>query len=233
MKSYLNSLGLAAIGLALSLAATPARAVTVSIDSAAPASWLAFMTVKDLGGNFQFNGGWGVADATATFAGSGSGSTITLGVNSIGDPNPYWYLPSGGPGSVGNKIMEAAVYVEDASLVGQTVNFSGTILQNTFTSAHTSIAFIRDFAPDFSSFVEATTVLTSGTFNLSLATDPTPGRHVQYGFLTTGVNVWITDAAAAGSITIGSASAVPEPSSYAAIGGLAALAFVGLRRRRA
>lgn len=231
MKSYLNPLGLAAIGLALSIAATPARAVNVTVDSGA--TWLAFMNVKELNNTPVFGSSWGVADATATFSGSGSGSTITLGVNSIGDPNPFWYTPSGGPGAAGNKIMEAVVYVEDASLIGQSVTFSGTVLSNTFTSAHTSIAFIRDFAPDFSSFVEATTALAPGNFTITLATDPTPGRHVQYGFITTGANVWITDAAAAGTAVVTAASAVPEPSSYAALGGLAALAFVGLRRRRA
>ena len=32
------------------------------------------------------------------------------------------------------------------------MTFAGVVLENTFTSAHTSVAFIKDFAPDFSSF---------------------------------------------------------------------------------
>ena len=43
-------------------------------------------------------------DLKATFA----GPVLSLKANTIGDPNPYWYTPSGGPGSTGNKIMDAS-----------------------------------------------------------------------------------------------------------------------------
>jgi hypothetical protein len=50
---------------------------------------------------------------------------------------------------------------------------------------------------------------------------------VQYGFQTTGVNVWVTDVAPFGDIQI---TAIPEPSGSALAGLAAGLLF--LRRRR-
>jgi hypothetical protein len=51
--------------------------------------------------------------------------------------------------------------------------------------------------------------LSNGTFSISLATAAGAGRHVQYGFETTGVNVWATDVGPFGSLRIGPAAASP------------------------
>lgn len=203
-----------------------AHAVDVTVDPAKITN--GFMNVFNLpapdgDGAYQFGSGWGFADLTASF----SGSDLTLGPNTIGDPNEYWYrcvgsaVPPncGGPGAPGNKIMEANSYaqVDDGSLSGQTVDFRGVVLANSLTSAHVARAFIRDFAPDFSSVNETIILLpASGPFALSLATINDPARHVQYGFQVTGVNVWVTDVAPFGSITIGPET--PTPASTASWG---------------
>jgi hypothetical protein len=201
--------------------------VNVTVDPGA--SWLGYMNVFDLpsaGGAFRFGSPWGTGDLAASF----SGPVLTLAPNTIGDPDPYWYIGGGGPGAPGNKIMEANMYVQnDGGWAGQTVSFSGTVLANTFTSAHTTIAFIKDFAPDFSSFVQTTVALGGpGDFNISLATINDPARHVQYGFQTVGVNVWVTDVAPYGNLQV---TAVPEPSTFA-LAGLGLSALLILRRRR-
>jgi len=107
------------------------------------------------------------------------------------------------------------------------VTFEGTVLSNTLTDAHTATAFIRDFAPDFSSFNEVTAALTPGDFSITLATDPGAGRHVQYGFNFQGENVWVTDRDPFGTVVI---AAVPEPAS-ASVLLLAGLGLVARRRR--
>jgi hypothetical protein len=191
--------------------------ITVGVDPGAP--WQGFMNVFELpshGGGYVFGSGWGTADLSATF----SGGTLTLSPNTIGDPASFWYTPSGGPGAAGNKTMDANMYVEDsATLPGQTVTFTGLVLANTLVSPYTSVAFIKDFAPDYSSSTSITVPLTPGVFSITLPT--APGTHVQYGFETIGPDVWITDVAPYGNAQV---TSVPEPSILAlAIGGIACL----------
>lgn len=207
--------------------ATSAHAVVVNVgNSTAP--WLGFMNVFELpanGGGYVFGSPWGVADLNATF--DDANNKLTLSPNTIGDPNPFWYIGGGGPGAPGNKIMEANLYVESTGpLSGQIVTFEGTVLSNTLTSAHDAIAFIRDFAPDYSSLNQIFIPLTPGPFSISLATIADPNRHVQYGFQVRGVNVWATDVGPFGNVMIGT---IPTPGALGlvAVGGLAAS-----RRRR-
>lgn len=239
IQAFFANLGL----VALLLVGSPASssAATVTLDPGA--SWLGFMNVFDIPQNvaqppyppnlgpYQFGSPWGTADLMAAF----SGPTLTLRPNSIGDPNPYWYIGGGAPGAVGNKMMDANMYVEIGSLPGQTLTFTGSVLANSLVGSvnamgngWTAVAFIKDFAPDYSSSVSQTIALTPGDFSISLLTVNDPARHVQYGFEVIGPDVWITDNASYGSIQI---TAIPEPASAALLlGGLTLLATV--RRRR-
>jgi len=184
-------------------------AVNVTVDPGAVN--LGYMNVFELpsnGGAFVFGSPWGIADLIATY----SGSNVTLQPNSINDPSPFWYV-GGAPGP-GNKSMEANLYAEPAgSLPGQTVIFTGNVLSNTLTSAHSTIAFVKDFAPDFSSFNISTVALpASGTFSVSLATVNDPARHVQWGFQMTGPCVWISNLPQFGAATIAPVQPVPVES---------------------
>lgn len=229
MKQKAQILGGVVVSCFALWAASLARAdAFVTVNPAA--SWLGFMNVFELpanGGGYVFGSPWGTADLPATF----SGPVLTLAPNSIGDPSPFWYIGGGGPGAPGNKIMEANMYVETGGglLGGQTVTFGFTVLANTFTSAHTSYGFIHDFAPDYSSFNQAIIAITTpGDYFINLATLPDPARHVQYGFQTVGVNVWITDVAPYGFVQI---TAVPEPTVTLLTGaGLGLLWLYGRRR---
>jgi hypothetical protein len=200
--------------LALVLTAGTAMAQTaVTVD---PGTMnFGYMNVFELDGtSFVFGSPWGVPDLTAIY----SGPEVTLSPNTIGDPDAFWYqcvggaTPPlcGGPGAPGNKVMEGNLYAESiGGLTGQTVTFSGNVIANSLTGDHVVTAFIRDFAPDFSSVNESTQVLSAtGAFSISLATINDPARPVQYGLQIKGVNVWITDTAPFGSMTIGPDQAV-------------------------
>lgn len=212
-----------------SLDVTPTN-VTVNSSS----SWSGYMNVFNKpqdGGGYQFGSPWGTADLCAVFNSSG----LVLSPNVIGDPNAYWYTPSGGPGSVGNKTMDASMYVEIGALPGRKLIFSGNVLSNTLVSASntnaigngwTSVAFIKDFAPDYSSFNVSTQALTgTGAFSIQLNTVNDPARHVQYGFETVGPNVWVTDVAPFGNIVIGNAGTFPTSITPSLSGGTVNLSF--------
>jgi hypothetical protein len=217
------------VGVAALVAASSAQAdVTVGIDDSG-GPWLAFMNVFELpanGGAFVFASPWGIADLNASFD-DGAG-TLEVSPNTIGDPDPFWYVGGGAPGNPGNKLMEANLYQEVTdAYAGQTVTFEGTVLSDTFTASHTAYVFIKDFAADYSSFTE-TKVAVSGTgaFSISLVTDAGVGRHVQWGVQTVGENVWFTDTGPFGSVVFGTVPA-PMTAGLLGLGGL-----VATRRRR-
>lgn len=211
-------------------------ATEVTIDSTSGTN--GYMNVFNLpsqGGAYQFGSAWGVSDLSATYT---NPTTVTFAPNSINDPNSYWYTPSGGPGATGNKIMEANLYAQNTGgLAGQTINFRGDVTSFTLQTGtnpdtdYTFKAFIRDFAPDFSSVVEQTaTISSTGSFLVSLTAINDPARHVQWGLQMKGPDVWITDVAGKGSVTV---TAVPEPASLALLGvGGAAAVATGRRLRR-
>ena len=217
--------------LAALLFTPAANGAIVNVDQSGGGGspWLGFMNVFELpanGGGFIFGSPWGVSDLVANF--DDPNNKLTLLPNSIGDPDPFWYIGGGGPGSPGNKIMEAVLYQEYTDVFnGQTVTFEGVVSSNTFTQAHVATIFVRDFAPDFSSFNESSIPLVPGPFSVSLNADPGAGRHVQYGFQVRGENVWITDIDPFGNAMI---RTIPEPGTLALLG-LAGLTIVCRRRR--
>lgn len=200
-------------GLAVLLllgAITKSSAVNIIVDSSK--TWIGYMNVTDLpanGGGYQFGSSWATADLDATF----SGNTLTLTPNdNIDRNNPidayWWQAPNNGSlAAVGNKNMDASMYVQDDTLAGQTVTFSGNCVSNTLVSPYTVTVFIKDFAADFSSSTSTTASLVTGTpFSITLAT--TTGHHIQYGFETVGPNARTAALASLGKVVIAVPTAV-------------------------
>ena len=239
MNTTLRTLSSSCAVLLLAGTLTSAKAATYTVDPGA--TWSGFMNVFNVGGpgygmagagGYVFGSGWGTADLRANFA----GPVLSLRANTVGDPNPFWYTPSGGPGAVGNKIMEANFYQEfTGPLAGTTVTFEGSVLANSLLGpvdaagrGWTAALFIKDFAPDYSSSVATSVPLTSlGMFSISLLTINDPARHVQFGFQVIGPDVWAGDPLSVPSIDV---VAVPEPTSAALV--LAGIAGLVLRRKK-
>lgn len=225
--------------LLLAGAVAKSNAITYTVDPLA--TWNGFMNVFDVGGpgygmggagGYIFGSPWGPGDLRASFA----GPVLSLKANNIGDPNPFWYTPAGGPGSTGNKIMEANFYQEfNGPLAGQNVTFQGNVLANSLLGpvdlagrGWTAVAFIKDFAPDFSSSVTTSVPLTSlGVFSVSQVAINDPARHVQFGFQVIGPDVWAGEPLSIPSVDI---TAVPEPTTLA-LAGIGA-AMLAVRRRK-
>ncbi len=172
-------------------------------DSTAP--WTGFMNVFELDGEtYAFGSGWGIPDLSASF--DDGVPSVTMSPAEIDDPSDFWYVGgNGGPGSQGNKIMEANLFQETQTcLAGQTVTYSGFVHENSLDADYAASIFIRDFASDFSSFNETRVDATPGAFSISLDTIDDPARVVQWGFTVTGPNVWPGDADGLGSVTFSS-----------------------------
>lgn len=208
-----------------SLLCSTASAAEVTVNPSA--TWIGYMNVFNLpadGGAFQFGSPWGFADLNASFA----GPVLTLTPNTSIDrdvpfTDAFWWKPD----TTGNKSMEANSYVEDntGALSGTALTFSGSVVSNTLVAPYSVVAFIKDFAPDYSSNITNTVPVTSGDFSVSLNTDPGAGRHIQYGFALTGPNAKLTDQF--GNIQL--TAVIPEPAS---MGFVAVAGLLAVRRRR-
>ena len=196
---------------------------TVTVDPGA--NWIGYMNWSPVVGDALGYGGsgsssWGTADLDATF----SGGTLIITPNTsisrdVPQPNPYWWNANG----TGANVMDANMYVETTgTYVGTTLTFTGDVLANTLVSPYSSVAFIKDFAPDYSSFTIQTIAITPGVFSLSLLTGGA-GDHVQYGFETFGPNANLATVANLGSIQV---TAVPEPSALAMLAAGMAICLV-------
>jgi hypothetical protein len=99
-------------------------------------------------------------------------------------PNTNAYNP---PASI-SCIMDAIFLKTDDSLSGSVVTFKGYCISNTLVKPYASMAFIRDFASDYSSYVSTNVPLKTGTaFSITMRTKVSKdGRHIQYGFETIG-----------------------------------------------
>ncbi len=223
MEKRVKVIMVVACALVCALASVNVQAVGVTVDPAQ--SWIGYMNVSNLpadGGAYQFGSAWGTGDLQASF----SGATLTVGpnLNCYNASDSYWSKPDGSP----NKNMDAVMYVENDALAGNAVEFTGFTLANTLVSPYTSVAFVKDFVADYSSYTSITAPLVGGTsWDISLAT--LAGDHVQYGVETIGPDANPATAAALGNAQV---TAVPEPSSIALVlAGLSGLVMFARKRR--
>jgi len=174
----------------------------VKVDPAA--AWQGYVNVFELDGAYVEGYAQPVTtELRAAFTPGGLVlSPFTIDPVPDGLNDPYWYQPD----QSGNKKIDANLYVQpkDGTLSGQTVNFSGSVAANSLTSAHSTIAFIKEYAADFSSSTVSSVVLAPGAFSISLAISNDISKHVQYGFQTIGANVFPANAGPFGSVLVNS-----------------------------
>lgn len=107
------------------------------------------------------------------------------------------------------KIFEGNTYVDDATLLNQTVTFTGHCVSNTLTDDYDAIAFIKVLSADYQ-LVNYTHVPLIGGEDFSITVGPgdyTNGAHFQYGYSVTGVIANPANEAALGFAKVGAASA--------------------------
>lgn len=163
--------------------------------------WIGYINIFGSAGNYINGYGTDTPILRASF----NGSLLTLAPNTslYNATDTYWVNPDGS----GAKNVDANFYVEDPSLVGYGITFTGYCRSNTLVSPYASTAFIRDFNANYSALVQTATapLVTGHAFSISLA-GTAAGDHVQYGFNTYGPDANPATAAGLGNVIISSAS---------------------------
>lgn len=194
MKTKLFTLA-AALGFTMGVVAQN----SVSVD--AGAAWIGYANVFDPAtGDFVFGEAWGVPDIKSVVDAAGGTVTLQPNFNTYNAQDPFWVDPATG---LGAKIFEGNTYVEDNTLAGEELTFSGNINGNTLDSEYDALAFIKVFNANYSVLKIATAPLTGANFEV-VFTDVNAAEDavVQYGFQIIGLNANPDDEATLGSVVV-------------------------------
>ena len=192
----------------LDLVATElAPSTTIFFDPTAP--YIGYANVFETpanGGGFVFGGGWGVPDLKTVIDATPVTGSVTLqpNFNTWNPADPFWVDPVTG---LGNKDFEGNTYVDDPSLAGQNLTWTGFVISNTIDPGYQAEAFIKVFNANFSVLKIETAPLIEGEFFEVVYTDVAPeDTFVQYGWYIKGLNADPANEAALGSVVIGTQS---------------------------
>ena len=164
---------------------------TVTVNGAS--NWLGYANVFQTNGTtWAFGNTWALPDLKTTLTASTNTLKLQPNFNCYANATSaaelaYWTNGSG----LGNKIFEGNTYVENSSLAGQIVTFTGNVTNHNLATGYTAVAFIKGLNPanNYSTDFSVTLPLTAtGTFNLSTVTAIPTGLLVQYGFTVRGLN---------------------------------------------
>jgi hypothetical protein len=136
MKTKLFTIA-AALGVTLGVVAQN----SVSVDT--NAEWIGYANVFDPAtGDFIFGENWGVADIKSTVDASAGTITLQPNFNTYADnpTDPFWVDQTTG---LGAKLFEGNTYVQDGSLAGEELTFSGNVNSNTLDSDYDALELQR------------------------------------------------------------------------------------------
>ncbi|AXG74856.1 T9SS C-terminal target domain-containing protein [Flavobacterium arcticum] len=173
--------------LGMSLLTIGAAKAQTTVSIAADAPLVAYVNWFELDGTTYVGGSeWGVADLKTVV--NTTENTIALHPNfsAYGDgTDPYW-----ANGENGAKVFEGNTYIENNSLLGETVTFEGSTITNTLADGYDGIAFIKILSADYQLLQFLSSPLVTGeNFSLVSETASIDGAAIfQYGYSVTGVN---------------------------------------------
>jgi hypothetical protein len=150
--------------------------------------WVGYMNWFNLpsqGGAYVSGGTWGNADLRANYfpVTSPHSEVIIQPCTNVWETKDTYWVQADGLSP--NKQMDASYYVQNDTLEGQNLTFSGSCISNTFSGAYTSTVFIKEFNSSYTVINSAVTTGTNGQpFSITLQTGG--GTHIQYGFETIG-----------------------------------------------
>ena len=184
-----------------------------SVSVATSQSWNGYVNAFNVSDNgYAFGFPYGAADLRAT----ATATSMTLEPNILiwtaEATNADWF-DQGAANQTANKYIEASSYIEDNTLAGNDLTFSGNVSVSDLGSEYTVVAFVKALDPNagYATVVNNTADISStGDFTASAtATELAAGLIIQYGFTVTGPLADPTDTTL-GSVVIGEATAGVE-----------------------
>jgi hypothetical protein len=181
---------------------TEPETVNVTLAPSTTETVNAFANWFLLDGTTYENGSiWSLADLKTEANTENDTYILYPNFNTYGDgTDPYW-----ANGEIGNKVFEGNTYVEDNSLLGQNVLFTGHCISNTLAEGYDGIAFVKVMTADYQTLNFTSSELVTGeSFNINVDVADFPGAAiVQYGYAVKGLNANPTQMEALGNAVVG------------------------------
>ena len=178
-------------------------AIVLNFDPAA--NYIGYANVFETpanGGGFVFGSPWGVPDLKTVVDPTAS-VTLQPNFNTYDDnpTDPFWVDQGTG---LGNKDFEGNTYVDDPTLAGNELVWTGFVQVNDLDPSYAAEAFIKVFNANFSVLKIETAPLVEGEFFEVNYTNVEPDdTFVQYGWYVKGLNASSANEAALGTVVIG------------------------------
>ena len=188
-----------------------------SVTVATSQAWNAYVNAFNVSDNgYAFGFPYTVSDLRATPTATSMTLEPNIAIWTAEATNAAWFDQGVTP-QTANKYIEASSYIEDNTLAGSDLTFTGNVSVSDLGSEYTVVAFVKALDPNnnFATVVNNTADISStGDFSASAtAAELAAGYIIQYGFSVTGPLADPADSTL-GSVVIGEATAGVDDNSF-------------------
>jgi hypothetical protein len=188
-----------------------------SVTVATSQAWNAYVNAFNVSDNgYAFGFPYTVSDLRATPTATSMTLEPNIAIWTAEATNAAWFDQGVTP-QTANKYIEASSYIEDNTLAGSDLTFTGNVSVSDLGSEYTVVAFVKALDPNnnFATVVNNTADISStGDFTASAtAAELASGYVIQYGFAVTGPLADPADTTL-GSVVIGEATAGVDDNSF-------------------
>ena len=188
-----------------------------SVTVATSQAWNAYVNAFNVSDDsYAFGFSYGAADLRATATATSMTLEPNIAIWTAEATNASWFDQGVTP-QTANKYIEASSYIEDNTLAGSDLTFTGNVSVSDLGSEYTVVAFVKALDPNagYATVVNNTADISStGDFTASAtAAELASGYVIQYGFAVTGPLADPADTTL-GSVVIGEATAGVDDNSF-------------------
>ena len=200
----------------IAVGANPAPPSANSVTVATSQAWNGYVNAFNLDDSYAFGFSYGAADLRATATATSMTLEPNIAIWTAEATNASWF-DQGAATQTANKYIEASSYIEDNTLAGSDLTFTGNVSVSDLGSEYTVVAFVKALDPNagYATVVNNTADISStGDFTASAtAAELASGYVIQYGFAVTGPLADPADTTL-GSVVIGEATAGVDDNSF-------------------